>query len=197
MQNLSLIDLIEPNIIYYQDFIVEQNNFDLFNRLIQEVEWKEEYLRIFNRVIKCPRKIFWYGDSGINYKYSGISHHTLGWTSIIDKIRINIENFTNCKFNFVLLNYYADGHDYMGWHSDNEKSLGINPTIASVSLGVTRTMAFKNKKNTKIKKFDLHNNSLLIMRGNTQDEWLHSIPKDKHILTPRINLTFRYIQNNN
>lgn len=194
MQNL---DLNEPDIIYYPEFIIEQNYLDLFNSLMQEVEWQEEYLRIFNKVIKCPRKIAWYGDCGINYKYAGISHSTIGWISIIDKLRIDIEKLTNCKFNFVLLNYYADGSDYMGWHSDNEKSLGKNPTIASISLGVTRSMAFKNKKNKQIRKFDLHNGSLLIMSGNTQDEWLHCIPKSKHILTSRINLTFRNVKNSN
>ena len=184
------------DIQYYKNFIDKEESANLYGSIFNQVPWQEEYIKIFGNNIKCPRKVFWYGDIGINYKYSGVIHTTSGWIEIIKKLKDSIESFIDYQFNFVLLNYYANGHDYMGWHSDNEASLGINPIIASISLGANRVMLFKNKKNNDIHKLDLDHGSLLVMHGQTQKCWLHSIPKRKNILGPRINLTFRNIKNN-
>lgn len=183
------------DIEYFDNFLSTQESKYLFPTLINEVPWQEEYIKIFGKSVKCPRKVFWYGDTEINYRYSGVTHKTSGWLPEIKKLKESIENFAGFNFNFALLNFYANGKEYMGWHSDDEKSLGNNPIIASVSLGSRRDMLFKNKKTKEISNLSLNNGSLLIMKGNTQDSWLHSIPKRKNIFGPRINLTFRHLKN--
>jgi alkylated DNA repair dioxygenase AlkB len=182
------------DIEYFDNFLDWQETKNLFQTLINEVPWQEEYIKIFGNSVKCPRKVFWYGDSGIIYKYSGVSHQTSGWLPNIKNLKDSIKNSTNYDFNFALLNYYANGMDYMGWHSDAEKSLGDQPIIASISLGSRRDMLFKNKRTNELYKLNLNNGSLLIMKGNTQTCWLHSIPKRKNILEARINLTFRNVK---
>jgi alkylated DNA repair dioxygenase AlkB len=179
---------------YYKEFIDNKEAQEIHNFLLYNIPWKEEYITIFGKEIKCPRKVYWCGDYNLNYKYSGKVHKTDGWSAEIKHIKRKIEEYTHYKFNFVLLNYYNSGNDYMGWHSDNEKSLGIEPIIASLSIGSDREMLFKHKKTKIIKKILLENRSLLIMKGDTQEQYLHSIPKRKNILAPRINLTFRLIK---
>ena len=179
---------------YHREFINDKDAQEIYHFLVHSIPWKEEYITIFGKEIKCPRKVYWYGDEKLDYKYSGKVHKTDGWVTEIKYIKEKIEKYTYSRFNFVLLNYYANGDDYMGWHSDNEKSLGIKLIIASLSMGANRVMLFKHKHTKRIKDIILENRSLLIMKGNTQEKYLHSIPKRKNMLVPRINLTFRLIK---
>ena len=154
--------------------------------------------------VKEPRLTAWYGQPGLTYTYSGKAMSPLPWTATLLKIKTDIEKeLTNhsitTDFTSVLINKYRDGNDSLGWHSDNEKELGIEPTIASISLGEPRAIRFRLKDDhKKWVQIELNNGSLLVMRGKTQELWQHQIPKRisarAAALSPRINLTFRHIQ---
>jgi alkylated DNA repair dioxygenase AlkB len=152
---------------------------------------------IFGKTHPIPRKTAWYGDEGFNYSYSGINCYPDKWTKELLEIKSKIEKLIPpSNFTSVLLNLYNDGNDKMGWHADNEKELGINPIIASLSIGQTRRFDIKHKDNPNLQyKFELTSGSLLIMRGALQHHWVNRIPIQKKVSKPRINLTFRTIKN--
>ncbi|RIA90402.1 hypothetical protein C1645_693551 [Glomus cerebriforme] len=160
--------------------------------------WTRPTFKIFGRPSKAARQTCSFGsDPNKVYKYSGT---TAGVDSIeyppsVKEIKEKIEEILNIQFNFVLLNWYKDGKDYIGEHSDNEKGLVKLGVIACVSLGAKRTFIFRNKKNKKIThKINLENGSLIVMRGTTQQYWKHSIPKENSIREGRISLTFRQLE---
>ena len=164
--------------------------------LQNNIDWKQEEVRFYGKTYPVPRKTAWYGYEGFNYSYSGINCLPEIWTKELLEIKFQIEKFiTGEDFTSVLLNLYNDGNDKMGWHADNEKELGENPTIASVSLGETRRFDIKHRQNPDLNfKFELTSGSLLIMRGALQHHWVHQIPAQKKVKNPRINLTFRTIK---
>lgn len=163
--------------------------------LINTIEWKQEEVFVFGKKYQEPRKTAWYGDENCVYSYAGKTNHPLPWTEALFQLKTDIESLVpGASFNSALLNQYRDGNDKMGWHSDNEKELGKNPIIASLSLGATRFFDLKHKRIKSLKKrLELPAGSLLIMCGSTQENWLHQIPKQKKVTLPRINLTFRKI----
>ena len=118
------------------------------------------------------------------------------WDKQLQQLRIRLEQQLEHQFNSVLANLYRDGHDYMGWHSDNEPELGSEPIIASISLGASRPLQFRHKKSKQKYELELEPGSLLIMHGQTQSTWQHCLPKRRKVTEARINLTFRYIQHN-
>ncbi|NQY07587.1 MAG: alpha-ketoglutarate-dependent dioxygenase AlkB, partial [Flavobacteriaceae bacterium] len=134
-----------------------------------------------------------YGNK--SYSYSNITMHPIPFTETLLEIKSKVEEIVEQEFNVCLLNLYRNGNDSNGWHSDNEQSLGKNPTIASISLGATRKFNLKHNdlKDEKLS-FDLTHNSLFVMRGETQHFWKHQIPKTKKKVSERINLTFRIIK---
>ena len=167
----------------------------LMNALQKEIPWKQEHIKLFGKTHPTPRLTAWHGDTHCVYKYSGVVNQPFPWTPSLLIIKTRIESLSNgTTFNCVLLNFYRDGSDKMGWHSDDEKELGPNPSIASVSFGATRRFDFKHKTEAH-NKFSIHleSGSLLLMQGDMQHHWLHQIPAQKRIQEPRINLTFRYI----
>jgi alkylated DNA repair dioxygenase AlkB len=167
----------------------------LMNALQEEIPWKQEHIKLFGKTHPTPRLTTWHGDEHCVYKYSGVVNQPFPWTPSLLTIKTRIESLSNgATFNCVLLNFYRDGSDKMGWHSDDEKELGPNPSIASVSFGATRRFDFKHKTEANTK-FSIHleSGSLLLMQGDMQHHWLHQIPAQKRIQEPRINLTFRYI----
>ena len=167
----------------------------LMNALQEEIPWKQEHIKLFGKTHPTPRLTAWHGDTHCVYKYSGVVNQPFPWTPSLITIKTRIESLSNgATFNCVLLNFYRDGSDKMGWHSDDEKELGPNPSIASVSFGATRRFDFKHKTEAN-NKFSIHleSGSLLLMQGDIQHHWLHQIPAQKRIQEPRINLTFRYI----
>ena len=137
----------------------------------------------------------WHGDC--SYTYSGIKHEAKIWTPELAFVKKRIEKFVNVQFNSVLANLYRDGSDSNGWHSDNEKELGENPIIASLSLGANRKFKMRNNQNGENLDLYLSNGSLLIMAGSTQAYWKHTIPKTRENVSPRINLTYRVVNNLN
>jgi alkylated DNA repair dioxygenase AlkB len=162
-----------------------------YETLLREIPWKNDEAVIFGKRIVTARKVAWYGDSNFSYTYSGTTKRALVWTEELAALKSMVEERSAARFNSCLLNLYHDGNEGMAWHSDDEKSLGRNSTIASVSLGAEREFRFKHKRREEKVSVLLESGSLLVMKGTTQTHWLHSIPKSKKIKSPRINLTFR------
>jgi alkylated DNA repair dioxygenase AlkB len=165
----------------------------LFASLYRTLAWQEESVLIFGKACKVPRLMCWYGDPGAIYRYSGVEHRPLPWTDELSAIKARIERFGGDGFNSVLANLYRDGRDSMGYHADNEKELGINPTIASLSLGDSRLFRLRHKKRRENLDIVLEHGDLLIMAGALQHHWVHALPKTRQAKNPRINLTFRRI----
>ena len=167
----------------------------LFTQLTKTLNWKQDDMTIAGKRIPIPRLQAWYGDAGSHYGYSGITLPPLSWTEELLHIKQTIESITQRRFNSVLANYYRNGQDSVSWHQDNEPELGHNPVIASLSLGATRQFQLRHisGRHPTIK-LNLPHNALLLMSGNTQQNWSHQIPKTKKAVGPRINLTFRLIK---
>ncbi len=179
---------------YYYTNVLNQNECHYyFKELMNTIDWKQDELIMFGKKIITKRKVAWYGDQPFEYKYSNTSKYALPWTSALHDLKKIVEHRVEETFNSCLLNLYHHGNEGMSWHSDNEKELGERPSIASVSLGAVRKFSLKHKE-TKIKKeVILQNGSILSMKGTTQENWLHALPKTTKVTTPRINLTFRRI----
>jgi alkylated DNA repair dioxygenase AlkB len=166
----------------------------LFTILMEELAWQEEDIFIFGKWVKVPRLMCWYGDADAHYRYSGVEHEPLPWTAELQAIREKVERQCRQRFNSVLANLYRDGRDSMGCHADNEKELGVNPVIASLSFGDERLFRLHHKKRKKVSQdIMLGHGDLLLMVGAMQHHWLHALPKTKQLKAPRINLTFRRI----
>lgn len=123
---------------------------------------------VFGKHIVTKRKTAWYGDSDYVYIYSKTEKKALPWTRELVNLKQIVENLSNTKFNSCLLNLYHDGNEGMGWHSDDEKSIEGNSTIASVSFGAERRFSFKHKQSKKTISVLLENGSLLLMKDATQ-----------------------------
>ena len=164
-----------------------------FNQLATEITWGNDEVLIFGKRITTKRKTAWYGDKPFAYTYSHATKIALPWTETLNEIKNKVERISNEKFNSCLLNLYHDGNEGMGWHSDDEKMIVQKSAIASVSFGAPRKFVFKHKKDKTQVSTILENGSLLVMKGETQIDWLHALPKSLKIKTPRINLTFRMI----
>ena len=179
--------------LYRNFFCCEEAN-ALFISLRDTIDWKHEPIWMFGKKVMQPRLTAWYGDEGKTYRYSGILMKPIMWTAGLIEVKNKIEEVTGAHFNSALLNLYRDGKDSMGWHRDNEPELGLSPVIASVSFGDTRRFLFRRYLEKKIKtEVSLENGSLLLMRGEAQTHWEHSIPKTAMSVAPRINITFRKI----
>ena len=165
----------------------------LFSALETGLDWQEETIFIFGKWVKVPRLMSWYGDPDAYYQYSGVKHQPKPWNAVLQSIRKTVGQQCQCTFNSVLANLYRNGQDSMGCHADDEKELGHNPLIASLSLGDERLFKLHHKKSKETVDIILRHGDLLIMAGTLQHHWMHSIPKTKKFKTPRINLTFRKI----
>jgi alkylated DNA repair dioxygenase AlkB len=192
---LERIPVQDAEIYYVRELPLAQSAEIVMKRLIDEVPWRAEDVALWGKTFAQPRLIAWYGDEGARYKYSGIVHDPLPWTDILRDIKNRIETVAGAHFNSVLLNYYRNERDSMGFHSDDEPELGRRPVIASLSLGEERTFILKHKTRRDLKSVGLKlaSGSLLVMKGDTQHCWKHGIEKEKLPRGPRINLTFRRI----
>ena len=178
---------------YYGKIIDYEKTDYYFNKLFQEIEWTNDKAIIFGKLIHTKRKVAWYGDKPFKYTYSKTTKQASPWTKELLELKEIIEAITGETFNACLLNLYHNGNEGMAWHSDAEKDLKKNGAIASLSLGTDRKFSFKHKKTKKSISIILERGSLLIMKGTTQTNWLHSLPTSKQVKSPRINLTFRKI----
>lgn len=165
----------------------------LFEQLKSALTWQEEAIFIYGKQCKAPRLMCWYGDSGACYRYSGVYHQPLPWTDELMIIKKKVQSYCHSSFNSVLANLYRNGRDSTGCHADDEKELGQNPVIASLSLGDERLFKLHHKKRKESLDIYLGHGDLLVMAGTLQHHWVHSIPKTTKLKGPRINLTFRKI----
>ncbi|CAM3610062.1 putative alkylated DNA repair protein [Flavobacterium saliperosum S13] len=187
-------DLPDADIEYYPDFVSETEALSLFHKLLDEIPWQQDNITVFGKTHQQPRLTALFGKEGKPYSYSNISMHPHPWNELLTKIKLKVEKTTGHTFTSVLLNLYRDGKDSNGWHADNEKELGQNPIIASVSFGEKRTFQLKHNTIKEAKQsIVLENGSLLLMKGTTQHYWKHQIPKTTKPINQRINLTFRTI----
>ncbi|WP_340065373.1 alpha-ketoglutarate-dependent dioxygenase AlkB [Ascidiimonas aurantiaca] len=188
--------LPDAHIIYYPSFFTDQEAEGFYERLLKNTPWQQDTITLFGKTHLQPRLTALYASNNNTYSYSGITMYPLPFTADLQKIKKRVEVITEKEvFTTCLLNLYRDGKDSNGWHSDNEKELGKNPVIASVSFGASRWFHLKHRKRKELKhKIYLEHGSVLIMKGSTQDYWLHQVPKTQKTVTPRINLTFRIIK---
>lgn len=179
---------------YYYGKIFNQNDSDYFHKnLMKNIDWKNDEAIIFGKKIITKRKYAWYGNDNYSYTYSKRTRVASKWSPILLEIKEIIESQTNEIYNSCLLNLYHNGSEGMAYHSDAEKDLVSHATIASLSFGAERKFSFKHKNTKERISLNLEDGSLLTMKGETQDHWLHSIPTTKRVNEPRINLTFRKI----
>ncbi|MBZ5856150.1 alpha-ketoglutarate-dependent dioxygenase AlkB family protein [Flavihumibacter profundi] len=164
-----------------------------FIRLLESIAWKNDEAVIFGKRIITNRKVAWYGDKGYSYTYSNITKQALPWTNELLLLKTIVERKLNEQFNSCLLNLYHNGKEGMAWHSDGEKELKKNGAIASLSLGAERKFSFKHKQSKETVSINLEHGSLLVMKEDTQANWLHRLPPSKQVTRPRVNLTFRTI----
>ena len=190
----QVLDLPKAEVIYYPNFLEVKEVTSIFESLQKETPWQQDDITVFGKIYAQPRLTALYANNNLPYSYSNITMHPHSFTPLIDNLRKQIEKHTEATYTACLLNLYRDGKDSNGWHSDDEKELGRNPTIASLSLGASRVFKFRSKEEkSKIKSLVIEPGSLLLMKGETQHNWQHQLPKTSKKVTARINLTFRKI----
>lgn len=177
-------------ITYIPDFFSQKLADKLFEIILKKTPWKQEKTFYGN---SFPRLTSYYADAGVKYKYSGVAHESLPWPMYLAEVKKRVEKEVGKPFNSLLLNYYRDGKDSIGWHADDEKELGENPIVPSISLGAERVFQIRHEESREKKEFILKNGSLIIMGGTMQHHWKHSVPKTTKPIESRINLTFRNI----
>ena len=189
-----LLPLKDAEIYFYPNFLTENVADRYCKSLQQDVTWQQDSIKIFGKTLPQPRLTALFADNGKSYSYSRITMHPQPFSPELAEIKEKVEKKTNTEFTTCLLNYYRDGKDSMGWHSDDEKELGRNPVIASLNLGAPRMFHLKHRNDGQLRfKLTLLNGSLLLMKGPTQHFWHHQVPKTGKKTAPRINLTFRRI----
>jgi len=183
----------DGTVIYHGKIMKPDAAANYHHVLMDTIQWKNDEAIIFGKHIITKRKAAWYGDDGYLYTYSNTTKKALAWTPELLELKQMVEAITGTTFNSCLLNLYHNGNEGMAWHSDDESSLGKNTTIASLSFGAERKFSLKHKKGKETVSVILESGSLLVMKDTTQTNWLHSLPKSKRVVRPRINLTFRTI----
>ncbi len=183
----------EGEVIYFGKIFSREQAQTYMQELLTNIEWKNDEAVIFGKHILTSRKVAWYGDDAFSYTYSGSTKHALVWTEELLELKSIVEKNTGATFNSCLLNLYHHGKEGMAYHSDDEKALGKNTTIASLTFGAARKFLFKHKTTKDTISLILENGSLLVMKGETQTNWLHRLPPTTKINAARINLTFRTI----
>lgn len=176
---------------YHSSLFSPSRATELLNRLFTDIQWAHDQVTLFGKTHRTKRKVAWYADGPITYRYSGNSKIALTWTDILLHIRAKVEEASHTSYNACLLNLYHSGEEGMSWHSDAEKELKENGSIASLSLGAKRKFSFKHRNSAEKVDLYLEHGSLLVMKGATQTHWLHQLPATKKVAEPRINLTFR------
>jgi alkylated DNA repair dioxygenase AlkB len=185
----------DGDVRYFAPFFTVQDSQTFLTELLEKIEWRQEAIVLFGRKVMQPRLTAWYGDADKVYTYSGIQMIPKAWTPTLLRIKNAVETISGQGFNSVLLNQYRDGKDSMGFHRDNEPELGPQPVIASVSFGAVRRFRWRHyQRATNPITHELEDGSLLLMRGWTQKNWEHALPKTAKPVGVRVNLTFRHVR---
>ena len=179
---------------YYESFFSKKEADEYFQQILIRTPWQQDTIKIYGKTYLQPRLTALYAKNTLPYSYSGIKMYPKKMTPLLSEIQNRVHKLSDTIFTTVLINQYRDGSDSNGWHADNEKELGENPIIASLSLGSDRFFHLKHRKEKKLRlKILLKSGSLFFMEGQTQTYWMHQIAKTKRLVGPRINLTFRKI----
>jgi alkylated DNA repair dioxygenase AlkB len=186
-------DLPTPDVDWYPDWLTPAAAARALTQLIGEVAWRQDTMGTPAGRVALPRLTAWQGEPDAVYVYSGIRNVPQPWTPAVAELKAAVETVCGARFNSVLLNRYRSGADSMGWHADREPELGAQPVIASVSLGVARTFDLRHNKTGVVQSFSLKGGSLLVMKGDTQAQWRHRVPKEPRVTGERVNLTFRWV----
>jgi alkylated DNA repair dioxygenase AlkB len=179
---------------YYPNFLAPAARAALLQELLRLDSFQQNEIVLFGKKIKVPRLEAYYALNGEQYGYSGQQLKAEKFPTFLDELRLEVQKRTGNKYNALLINYYRDGQDSNGWHADNEKTLGPNPSIASISLGAERTFELKHLSTGQKKSVLLADGSLLHMHGPLQNHYKHQLPKKRALTEARLNLTFRWIQ---
>ncbi len=190
-QHFSLPD---ASLTLWPDWLARHSADTLLLQLQHELAWRRDSIMLFGKQVDIPRTQVWMGEPHCSYRYSGTTFTPVSWHPAVQALAQQVSAFLQQPFNCVLLNLYADGQQHMGWHADNERELGDDPVIASLSLGATRRFDLKHRQHNWQLAVDLTPGSLLLMAGRCQHCWLHRLPKQSTVVSPRLNLTFRYIK---
>lgn len=194
MRAAQRLDLEGAEISYIEYWLAPDQALSTMQLLLAELAFTQHPVRMFGRELPAPRLSAWVGDPGATYTYSRVRHEPLPWTPTLSRLRAQLLAELGVDFNSVLVNRYRDGRDSMGWHSDDERELGPEPLIASVSLGAARVLRFRGRAGDRRRSaLELTSGSLLLMAGRTQQLYQHAIDKTREIVGERINLTFRVI----
>ncbi|WP_199610961.1 alpha-ketoglutarate-dependent dioxygenase AlkB family protein [Flocculibacter collagenilyticus] len=186
---------VEDGILLYDAHFLSETEVEaLTQECDSKIHWQQPSIKMFGKSVKIPRLQAWLGDEDAVYKYSGTTFMPESFTPEVTKLKQRIEAVTAQSFNSVLINKYRNGQDSMGWHSDNEKELGDEPTIASVTIGQPRVFELQHKQSKEMCSILLASGSLLIMAGSLQTHWKHRINKSRHVNDVRINFTFRTVK---
>jgi alkylated DNA repair dioxygenase AlkB len=187
------LQIIEQDglVLYHENVISDEQIKLFYEELLNNINWENERVVMFGKEIITKRKVAFYSDESIVYTYAGKTKIGLPWKDPLIILKNIVESLTKQTYNACLLNLYHNGDEAMGWHSDNEKEIIANSTIASLSIGASRKFSFKHKVTKETISIQLENGSLLEMKGTIQSHWLHALPKSKKITESRINLTFR------
>lgn len=172
-------------------FLAKPEQLDLYFELVRTLAWSQDEIKVFGKQVRIPRMQAWYGDPEAEYQYSGVLMKPMPWTQSLLELKDKVEQACETRFNSVLANWYRNGMDKMGYHADNEKELGERPVIASLNLGVTRKFVLKHNNTDEKVEVQLSGGSLLVMAGDTQTFYKHTVPQQKKVNDGRINLTFR------
>ncbi len=189
----EIFDVPDADLRLLPSFLHVQAADHLLNLLIKKTIWKQHAVKFFEKEHPLPRLQQWYGSPGLTYSWSGLKLEPDPWPDYLLDIRDRVSEVARCSFNTVLLNLYRNGKDTVGWHSDDEKDMGVGSTVASISLGAVRPFVLRHKTIAGALTINMPHGSLLIMAGTTQAYWQHSLPRRAGILDPRVNLTFRTI----
>ncbi len=188
--------MIPDGEVSYRPHFVEPPDADrTLERLLALPDWERLRASFFGRDVELPRLTAWWGDPGATYRYSGITHVADGWPRFVEDLRDRLQAELGLAFNGVLANRYRDGREYMGWHSDDERDLGEEPVIASLSFGAERRFLMRHRTRRDLETFELalEHGSLLLMGGETQRHWKHRLPPMARCDEERVNLTFRKV----
>jgi len=189
------LSLPDAELRYYQSFYPAAVCADYQQQLLRDIPWQQDTLDFAGKPVLVPRLQSWHGDRNSHYGYSGLKLVPQAWTPLLARIRDDLQQRLQLPFNSVLLNWYRDGNDSVAWHADNERELGPDPHIASLSFGISRRFELKHRTLRTHNKFsiELDNGSLLLMGSGVQRHYLHQIPKQPALGGCRLNLTFRFI----
>lgn len=186
-------DAAQPDVAWYPDWLTPAEASRALDDVIAQTAWQQDTIGTPAGRVPLPRRTAWQGEPDAVYVYSGIRNVPQPWVPAVAALKAAAEAVCGVRFNSVLLNRYRSGTDSMGWHADREPELGPEPVIASVSLGATRRFDLRHNATGVVRSFQLKGGSLLVMRGRTQAEWRHRVPKAPDVRGERVNLTFRWV----